>query len=165
MLRVSFPPPDRPVLGIDDGSDVHEATFREYARRCVRLRARVRPDEAHARVVACKMNQRARRLRRVSPALTRRYDAIGDLDHPRGVRCALEPRAPDDFAAFLLYNEEAMAPRVGAIALPRGGAQRLEPHGRHLPGHVKPPQSIGGAATGRLLRSTPPLDQHAQTPS
>src|SRR6266516_6592780 len=113
MLRASFPPPDRPVFGIDDHSDMHEATFREHARRCIRLRARVRPDRPHARVVACKMNQRARRLGRVSPAFARRHDAIADLDLPRVVRCALEPRAPDDLAAFLLYDEEAMAPRVG----------------------------------------------------
>src|SRR5437762_10066707 len=119
MLRASFPPPDRPVLGIDDRSDMLEATFREHARRCIRLRPGVRPDDAHACVVACKMNQRARRLGRVSPAFARRHDAVGDLNHPRIVRCALEPRPPDDLAAFLLYDEEAMAPRVGSSSLPR----------------------------------------------
>src|SRR5437762_3026928 len=51
------------------------------------------------------------------------------LSHGVPIWCALEPRASNDLAAFLLYDEEAMAPRVGSSSLPRGGTQRLEPHG------------------------------------
>src|SRR6266545_2885760 len=94
MLRASFPPPDRPILGIDDRTDVHEAAFREDACGCIRLWERVRPDGAHAGLAACEVNQRAGGLGSVSPPFARGHDAIGDLHHPVGIGLTLNPAPP-----------------------------------------------------------------------
>src|SRR6266581_2650310 len=59
MLCVSFPPPDRTVLGIDDRTDVHEATLCKHARGGIRLGQRMRPDDLHTRIVAGEVNERA----------------------------------------------------------------------------------------------------------
>src|SRR5258707_1214350 len=120
MLSASFPPPDRTIVGIDDRTDVHEATLREDARGCIRFRSRMRPNRAHARLARSKMNQRARGLRGVPSALARGHDAVGDFDHPLGIGCALEARAADDFAAGLLDDEEAVTP--GIRPLPGGAS-------------------------------------------
>ena len=85
MARASFPPPDRSVLGIDDRTDVHEATLLKDAGRGIRLRSRVCTDGSHAGVVAGEVNQRTGGLGSVSPAFSRRHDAVGNLHHPLGV--------------------------------------------------------------------------------
>ncbi len=133
MLRASFPPPDRAILGIDDRTDVHEAAFREDARGRIRLWERVGPDRAHTGLAAREVNQRAGGLGGVAPPLARRHDAIGDLHHTVGIRLTLESRAADDLPAGLLDDEKAVAPGIRAPALLRDIAQRLEPLRRDLP--------------------------------
>src|SRR6266436_7883834 len=110
MLCTSFPPPDRTVLGIDDRTDVHEATFRKHARGGIRLGPRMRPDGLHTRIVAGEVNQRARGLGGVSPAFARRDDTVGDLHHPCAIGRALESRPADDLAARLLDDEKTVTP-------------------------------------------------------
>src|SRR2546426_1352602 len=125
MLRASFPPPDRPILGIDDRTDVDEAAFRQGGRGSIRLWERVPPDRAHAGLAAREVNQRAGGLRSVPPPLARRHDTIGDLHHPVGIGRTLETGAADDLPTLFLDDPEAMTPGVGT--LPDGIAQRLEP--------------------------------------
>src|SRR5881397_3055075 len=115
MLCASFPPPDRSVLGIDDRTDVHEATFREHARGGIRLGTRMGPDGLHPPIVGGEVNERARGLGRVSLAFARRHHAIGDLDHAVRVGRPLETGAADDLAARFLDEPEAMTPRIGAL--------------------------------------------------
>src|SRR5882672_9570906 len=160
MLCASFPPPDRTILGIDDRTDVYEATLREDARGRIRFRSRVRPNRPHAGLARGEVNQRAGGLGRVSPAFARRHDTIGNLHHSLGIGRAFESRATDDLAARLLDDEEAVTPGIGPLSY--GTAQRLEPLGRDVTRNVEPPQSICGGEGDDLLESLRLLDQREQ---
>src|SRR2546423_70181 len=112
MLCVSFPPPDRTVLGIHDRPDVHKTTLREHARGRIRLRARMRPNKLHPCIPCGEMNQRAGGLGRVSPPFPRRHHAIRDLDHAVPIGPPLETGAADDLPTLFLDDPEAMTPGV-----------------------------------------------------
>src|SRR5882672_5251221 len=157
MLCASFPPPDRTILGIDDRTDVYEATLREDARRGIGLGARMRPNALHPRIAGGEMNQRAGGLGRVSAPFARWDHPVGDLDHAVPIGRPLETRAADDLPTLFLDDPEAMTPGVGT--LPREFAQRLEPLRRHFAGNVEPPQSIRGGQGELFLERLRMLDQ------
>src|SRR5437867_12269871 len=114
MLRAPFPPPDQPILGVRDLTDLLEAASPAHAGRRVGLGERVRADQSHTGIVPGEVNQRARRFGGVSPTLARRHDAIGDLHHAVRIGSAFEPRPPDDLAGALLDPPEAEPPAIRA---------------------------------------------------
>src|SRR3989442_2586776 len=137
-LATAFPPPYGAIIRINNRVGVTEAAFQENARRSVRCREGMRPNEPDVFMREGKTHERTCSFSRVAIPLTTRHDAVGDLNHAGGVGRAFEPGATDYATVSALHYEKPVAPRIWV----GGRMQCGEPLRRHVSRYEKAPQAV-----------------------
>src|SRR5437588_2710820 len=118
----------------------------------------MRPNQSHVPTRERKADECGCRLRRKPLALEPRYDAIGNLDHARGVRRTLESRTTDHGPSRAIDDEEPVMPRIRPAGLPERG----KPIGRYVVGYIELSEALSPGHAHQVFKQLRLVDQGEQ---